>query len=139
MPFSRRTERALLNSLFGKSSDFGALATAPSIHAALMTASPTKTTSGTEANYTSYARVSVAAGDWAASSGNDPIKNADDIVFPGGDWRQQYCHALRTVRCFQRGQRYRVRCTYGVADCHREGVQPRFKTDDLTVQITDCP
>jgi hypothetical protein len=138
MPFSRRTERALLNSLFGKSSDFGALATAPSIHAALMTASPTKTTSGTEANYTSYARVSVAAGDWAASSGNDPIKNGNDIVFPeatGGS------NTVTHFALFDASTAGNV-IAYGALTASltvTSGVQPRFKTDDLTVQITDCP
>lgn len=81
MSFSDYTENALLNSLFGKTSDFGALASAPTLYAALFTADPGDDDTGTEANYTSYARVSTTASDWNAASGGT-IDNAKVIQFP---------------------------------------------------------
>lgn len=81
MSFSDYLEAALLNSLFGKTSDLGALASAPTIYVALFTATPNDAGGGTEANYTSYARVSTSASDWdAAASGT--VDNANAITFP---------------------------------------------------------
>src|SRR5437016_5231891 len=85
--FSDYTEAALLNSLFGKTSNYGALASAPTIYVALCTAAPTDASTGstiTEAGYTSYARVSTTAGTWNVSSGTSPstITNASTITFP---------------------------------------------------------
>lgn len=81
MSFSNYLENALLNSLFGKTSDLGALASAPTIYVALFTAAPNDAGGGTEANYTSYARVETDAADWdAAASGT--VDNANAITFP---------------------------------------------------------
>jgi hypothetical protein len=138
MPFARRTERGLLNSLFGKSSDFGALATAPSIHVALMTASPNKTGGGTEASYTSYARVSVVAGNWAASSGDDPIKNSADVTFPEATGGSSTVTHFALYDASTAGNLI----AYGALTASltvTTGVQPRFKANDLTIQIEDCP
>ena len=82
MSFSNYTEAAILNSLFGKTSDFGALASAPTIHVALFTDAPDDTGGGTEADYTSYARVSTAASDWNEASGGGALDNANAISFP---------------------------------------------------------
>lgn len=79
--FADYLENALLNSLFGKTSDLGALASAPTIYVALFTAAPNDAGGGTEANYTSYARVSTAAGDWNAASAGT-VDNANEIAFP---------------------------------------------------------
>lgn len=86
MSFSDYCEAALLNSLFGKTSNFGALASAPSLYVALLTAAPSDSDDGTtitEADYTGYSRVSTAATDWNASSGTSPstIDNANEIAF----------------------------------------------------------
>lgn len=81
MSLSDYAENALLNSLFGKTSALGALGSAPTLYAALFTAAPNDAGGGTEADYTSYARVSTSAGDWnAAASGT--IDNANAITFP---------------------------------------------------------
>lgn len=138
MPFARRTERALLNSLFGKSSDFGALASVPTIYVALMTASPNKTGGGTEANYTSYARVATVASDWEASSGNDPIKNDVNITFPEATGGSNTVTHFALYDASTAGNLI----AYGALNASltvTSGVQPRFKDEDLTVQIEDCP
>jgi len=138
MPFARRTERALLNSLFGKSSDFGALASAPPIRVALMTASPNKTGGGTEANYGAYARVATSAGDWTASSGDDPIKNGAAITFPEATSGNNVVTHFAIYDANTTGNLI----AYGALNASltvTSGVQPRFQIDDLTVQIEDCP
>lgn len=81
MSFSNYAENALLNSLFGKTSDFGALASAPTLYAALFTADPGEAGPGSEAGYTGYARVATVAADWNAAAGG-VIDNANAITFP---------------------------------------------------------
>ncbi len=138
MPFARRTESALLNSLFGKSSDFGALATAPTVYVALMTATPNKTGGGTEANYTSYARVTTAAADWTASASNDPIKNGSALNFPEATGGSNTVTHFALYDALTTGNLI----AYGALNASitvTSGVEPRFQIDDLTVQIEDCP
>lgn len=84
MSFSNYLETAILNSLFGKTSDLGALASAPTIYVALCESAPTDTTTGStldESGYTSYARVSTVAGDWNSASAG-ALDNANTITFP---------------------------------------------------------
>ena len=138
MPFARRTERALLNSLFGQSSDFGALATRPDTYIALMTASPNKTGGGTEANYSGYTRIEVEPSDWFASSGDDPIENDDVITFPEATGGNNVVTHFAIYTAATDGQLL----AYGALNASltvTSGVQPRFKENDLTVQIEDCP
>jgi hypothetical protein len=139
MPFARRTERALLNSLFGKSSDFGALASRPDTYIALMTASPNKDGSGgTEADYTSYARVEVEPSDWEASSGNDPVENSAPIEFPeatGGSSAVTHFAIFDAVTGGNLLAYKQLTASLTVTS----GIQPRFKVGDLTVDVTDCP
>ena len=83
---SAYAQLAFLNSLFGKTSTFGALASAPTIYVALCTAAPTNSSTGAtiaEATYTGYARKSTAAADWNAASGSNPATttNANAITF----------------------------------------------------------
>jgi len=138
MPFARRTERALLNSLFGKTSDFGTLASRPDTYVALMTASPNKTGGGTEANYGAYARVEVEPSDWDAAAGDDPISNDDNITFPEATSGNNVVTHFAIYDANTTGNLI----AYGALNASltvTEGVQPRFKTGDLTVQIEDCP
>lgn len=91
MSFTQRTAQALLNSLFGKTSNFGALGTAPTIYVALSSTTPTETGGNvTEPSSGAYARVATAAADWNAATNADPsvIDNANAIAFPTatGDW-----------------------------------------------------
>jgi hypothetical protein len=138
MPFARRTERALLNSLFGKTSDFGVLATRPDTYVALMTASPNKTGGGTEANYGAYARIEVEPSDWDAASGDFPISNDDNITFPEATSGNNVVTHFAIYDANTTGELI----AYGALNASltvTEGVQPRFKIGDLTVQIEDCP
>lgn len=91
MSFTNRTAQALLNSLFGKSSNFGALASAPTIYVGLSSTTPTESGGNvTEPSTGSYARVATAAADWNAATDADPsvIDNAEPIEFPTAtaDW-----------------------------------------------------
>jgi hypothetical protein len=86
MSASDYAELALLNSLFGKTSNFGALASRPTLYVALCTAAPTDASTGstiTEATYTGYARVSTATTDWNAATGTSPatVTNANAVTF----------------------------------------------------------
>lgn len=91
MSFSNYTAQAVLNALFGKTSAFGALASAPTIYVALSSTTPTETgTNVTEPSGGSYARVATAASDWNAATSADPsvVDNANAIDFPTAtaDW-----------------------------------------------------
>jgi hypothetical protein len=83
--FSNRTAQAILNSLFGKTSNFGALASAPTIYVALSSTTPAEDgTNVTEPSGGSYARVATAPADWNAATLADPavVTNANPITFP---------------------------------------------------------
>lgn len=91
MSFTNRTAKGLLDSLFGKTSVFGALATAPTIHVGLSTTAPAEDgTNVTEPVGNGYARVATAAGDWNTATDADPsvIDNANAVTFPqaSGSW-----------------------------------------------------
>lgn len=83
MSFSNYVEAALLNSLFGKTSDLGTLASAPTMYIALCDAAPTDSSTGStisESDYGSYGRLSTSAGDWNAATGTSPTYVANSIV-----------------------------------------------------------
>jgi len=85
MSFSNRTAQALLNSLFGKTSNFGALASAPTIYVGLSSTTPAEDGTGvTEPSTGSYARVATSAATWNAATSADPsvVSNAAAITFP---------------------------------------------------------
>lgn len=89
--FSNYTAQAMLNSLFGKTSAFGALASRPTIYVGLSSTTPTETgTNVTEPSGSGYARVTTAPADWNAATSADPslIDNLNAITFPtaSGNW-----------------------------------------------------
>jgi hypothetical protein len=91
MSFSNYSSQAILNSLFGKTSAFGALASVPTIYVALSSTTPTETgTNVTEPSSGAYARVTTAASDWNAATNADPsvVTNANAVTFPTatGNW-----------------------------------------------------
>lgn len=91
MSFTNRTARALLNSLFGKTSDFGVLASAPAIYVGLSSTAPAEDgTNVTEPSGGGYARVATLAADWNAATLADPslIDNANVVDFgtASADW-----------------------------------------------------
>lgn len=91
MTFSNRTAQALLNALFGKTSNFGALAAVPTIYVALSSTAPTETGANvTEPGGGSYSRKATAPADWNAATLADPsvVTNAGTITFTTAtaDW-----------------------------------------------------
>jgi hypothetical protein len=91
MSFSQYAAQALLNALAGKTSNFGVLASAPTIYVGLSTTAPAEDGSNvTEPSGNGYARVSTAAGDWNAATDADPsvLSNANAVTFPeaSGAW-----------------------------------------------------
>jgi hypothetical protein len=85
MSFSIYTAEAILNSLFGKTSDFGTLSSVPTIHVGLSSTTPAEDgTNVTEPSAGAYARVETAAGDWNAATTADPsvVTNLNAITFP---------------------------------------------------------
>ena len=88
MTLSNYAENAILNSLFGKTSDFGALASAPTLYVALSTADPDEDGSGmAEPSGNGYARVATADTDWNAAA-SSVVTNANTVQFPEatGPW-----------------------------------------------------
>ena len=89
MSLSNYSHQALLNYMFGKTSNFD---TQPAIWAALSTADVTAgdATGFVEATGTGYAREQAVAGDWNAATLADPsvLDNLNAIVYAtaGGDW-----------------------------------------------------
>ena len=84
MSFSNYAAQAFLNSFFGNTSNFGALASAPTVHIALFNTKPGEDgTGGTEVSGGSYARQSTAASDWNDATNADPSEatNATEIDF----------------------------------------------------------
>jgi hypothetical protein len=91
MSFSNRTSQAILNSLFGKTSNFGTLSTRPTLHIALSTTAPAADGSNvTEPVGNNYARVATATSDWGTATLADPstIANVNAVTFPqaSGAW-----------------------------------------------------
>src|SRR5690606_40337569 len=85
MSFSNYTAQAVLNSLFGKTSNFGELASRPTIYVALSTADPLEDGSGVaEPAGNGYARAATTPADWNDATLADPsvINNANAIAFP---------------------------------------------------------
>ena len=85
MPFTEYTDQAILNSFFGKTSNFGALASRPTVYVGLSTTTPNPDGTGvTEPSTGSYARVSTAAADWNTATLANPavVTNANAVTFP---------------------------------------------------------
>ena len=91
MPLSNYTHAALLDALFGNTSDLGALASEPTIYVGLSSTTPAQDGSSvTEPSGAAYARVSTASSDWTAATAADPsvVTNANPIDFATAtaDW-----------------------------------------------------
>ena len=91
MSFSNYAAQAILNSLFGKTSNFGVLASVPTIYIGLSSTTPNEGGTGiTEPSGGAYARKSTAASDWNAATLADPsvVTNATEQSFPAAtaDW-----------------------------------------------------
>lgn len=74
--FSTYLQQKVLDHVLGKTSY-----TMPTAYVALFTANPTDAGGGTEAAYTSYARVTTSGATWNAASGTTTT-NASAVTFP---------------------------------------------------------
>lgn len=91
MSLTQYAAAALLNSLFGKTSDFGALASAPDLFLAASTSTPAEDgTNITEPSGNNYSRLDVGGSDFDAATDADPseIDNTGTLSFPtaSGSW-----------------------------------------------------
>lgn len=91
MPFTEYTDQAILNSVFGKTSNFGALASAPTVYVGLSSTTPNPDGTGiTEPSTGSYARVATTGSTWNAATLANPavLTNAGAVTFPTatGNW-----------------------------------------------------
>ncbi len=94
MSFSNYTAQAILNSMFGKTSNFGSFGSAPAIYVGLSSTTPAEDgTNVTEEGAGAYARQLVVAGSWNSATLADPslIDNSVAITFPQAtaDWLSQ--------------------------------------------------
>lgn len=138
MSFSNYTAQAILNSMFGKTSNFGALASAPTLYVALFTTpSGSDGTGGVEVSGGSYTRVATTGTDWNAATDADPsvIDNATEIAFP------QATASWGTVTHFEvydaaTGGNYIMGGALTVAKSPTDGDTPKFAPGALTVDLT---
>ena len=92
MSLTDYAEAALLNSMFGKTSDFGALAARPTFYVGLLETAPTEAGGSlSEPTGGAYARAVTAPTDWNAAAGTAPtaVTNLNVVTFPQAtaDWR----------------------------------------------------
>lgn len=134
MGASNYCEEAILNALFGKTSNFGNLSTRPTLYVALLTAAPSDTDDGStiaEATYTGYSRVATAAGDWNAWAAGS-LTNAVDIEFGEATAGSDTLTHFALVDAASAGNVI----LYGALDASlavSSGITPRFKAGDLAV------
>lgn len=89
--FTEYTDQALLNTMFGKTSNFGVAGSAPAIYVALSNTTPAADgTNVTEPSGNNYARVLANAATWNGATLADPslIQNTGAINFAtaSGNW-----------------------------------------------------
>lgn len=84
MSLTNYAESALLNSLFGKTSSFGALASVPTLYIGLSTSDPGESggITGEPSATGGYARITTSAANWDASTGGSAIDNGAVLSFP---------------------------------------------------------
>ncbi len=88
--FSDYAENAVLNSIFGRTSDLGVLASAPTIYIALCRSAPTDLSTGSDLDEPSgnnYSRLTTDSSSWSdAASGTISNAIALDFAQASGSW-----------------------------------------------------
>ena len=137
MSFSNRTAQALLNSLMGKTSNFGALASRPTVYVGLSTTAPTEAGGNvTEPSGNGYARVETAPADWNNATDADPsvVSNAAAITFPAasGAWG-----TVTHFVIFDAATSGNVlgSAPLGTSKAPTDGDTPRFAVGDLVISL----
>lgn len=107
--------------------------TMPTPWYALFTVSPTDSTTGTEAAYTSYARVQASGATWNAASGGSQT-NASAITFPACTGSTSTVVAFGAFDASTGGNLlYYGSCSLSVSS----GITPEFAAGQVTCQNTD--
>lgn len=92
MSLTNRAAQAFLNSFFGRTSNFGAFASAPDLHLAASTTTPTEAGGNfTEPVGNAYARLDITSSDFNDATLADPsaLDNSSALTFvqaSGGSW-----------------------------------------------------
>lgn len=138
MSFSNYTSAATLNSIFGKTSSFGALASEPAKYIALYTTAPAEDgTGGVEVDGTGYTRVLTTSTDWSDATLADPsvLSNATSIDFPeaGGPWGTIVAFGILDAAT---AGNYLIGSNLNVSKSPTEGDVARFSPGQLTVSLT---
>lgn len=137
MPLSNYCGNALLNSLFGKTSDFGALPSAPTLYVGLLTAEPSASDTGstvTECAYTGYAREATAATDWDAAASKE-VDNGALVEFgecTAGSETVTYAALFDAAT----GGNLLAWGAVGTSLAVSAGVKPEFPIGDLAMTMT---
>ena len=138
MSFANYTARALLNSLFGKTSNFGALASAPTIYVGLSTTAPSETGGTVTEPANGYTRVETAAADWNGATDADPsvVTNAEEIVFPEatGSWGT-VTHFFLASAASGTGDVILASGSLGTPKAPTTADTPRFQATELSVSL----
>lgn len=138
MSFSNYTSQAVLNSLFGKTSNFGALASEPAKYVALYTTAPAEDgTGGVEVSGNGYTRVSTTAANWDVATLANPsvLSNSADIEFPSatGPWGEIVAFGIMDAAT---DGNYLIGSTLNVAKSPTDGDVARFAAGQLSVSLT---
>jgi uncharacterized membrane protein len=140
MSFSNYAAQAILNSVFGKTSNFGALGSAPTVYVGLSSTTPNEDgTNITEPSGGSYARVSTAPSDWNSATLADPsvIDNANEILFPQAtaDWLSAANLTHGVLFDAATGGNYLGSGALNTAKPVTNGDQPKIPAGDLDVTL----
>ncbi len=141
MSFSNYTAQALLNSLFGKTSAFGALASRPTLWVGLSTTTPAEDgTNVTEPSGGNYARVQTAAADWNAATSADPsvVTNANAVAFAtaSASWTGGSNMTYAVVYDAETSGNYLGKGALGTPKPVLNGDTPSFAPGTITVSLT---
>lgn len=136
MPLSNYAHQALLNSLFGKTSNFGVLASVPTFYVALSTTLPTMAGANVTEPANGYARVATDAADWVAATNADPsvVENANEIAFPAATGAQGTLAYMALYDALTSGN-FLGFATLSVSRSPLTGDVVRFVEGELTVDL----
>lgn len=141
MSLSNYTSQAILNSLMGKTSNFGALASAPTVYVGLSSTQPNADgTNVTEPTGGSYARVATSASDWNSATLADPsvIDNAVELTFTAAtaDWLAGSNLQYGALYDAPTGGNFLGHGTLATAKPVTNGDQPKIPAGSLQVTLT---
>lgn len=138
MSFSNYTAQAVLNAIFGRTSNFGSLGSEPDKWIALSTTAPDEDGGNvSEPSGDGYDRVETTSGDWNDATDADPsvIDNSATITFPEatGSWGEITHFAIFDS---QTGGEMLASGSLDTSRTVEDGDEPRFQAGELEVTLT---